>query len=201
MLIKLDEIEQLIRKDQKLGNIINQIGDLEIKLDENYFNSLANSIIGQQLSMKAASTIINRFNTLCGEITPNNILNLSDESIREVGVSRPKISYIKDLAQKVSKNVIDLEHIAELSDEAIIQNLTKVKGIGEWTAQMFLIFTLGRKDVLPDKDLGIKKAIKLLYQLEDLPDTIKIHEIGSIWEPYRSVASLYLWRALDRKII
>jgi DNA-3-methyladenine glycosylase II len=170
---------------------------------KHYFESLVISIISQQLSIYAANKIIERFkNYFANKIIPQSILNTETEELRNLGISYSKIKYIKDLSSKIENKEISFSRISIKSDGEIIELLTKVKGIGIWTAQMFLIFTLGRGNVLPTGDLGIKKAIQKLYLLKELPSENKIEAISrkNNWEPFNSIASWYLWKILDEKI-
>jgi len=189
----------LSRKDPVLKEIISKI-DLKIEKKEvNYFLSLVESIVSQQLSVKAADTIYARFVILFdkGIITPQNVLAKDKEQMRSVGISYQKISYIKDLAEKVIESKEIFEKIDQLSDEDVIVELTKVKGIGRWTAEMFLMFTLNRPDVFSHGDLGLRNAIQKLYNLDNRPTVEEAEEISSIWSPYRTIACRYLWKSLD----
>lgn len=169
----------------------------------NYYQTLVDSIISQQLSVKAAATIQKRFNALFGDETttpsPEQILTKSIEDLREVGLSRPKAGYIQDLALKVLDDTIAFDHFADLSNEAITDELVKVKGIGVWTTHMFLMFCMGRLDVLPVGDLGIRTGVGRLYQFEGVPTPEEVQIIAdkNDWHPYESVASWYIWRSLD----
>lgn len=164
------------------------------------FCSLAEAIVYQQLNGKAAVTIFNRFAELAGDpLTPQGILKLSDEQLRGVGLSKQKSSYLKDLAEKTASGLLDFSRLQELPDEEVIQHLTQVKGIGVWTAHMFLMFSLRRADVLPTGDYGIQMAIKKHYRKRKLPKPKDMEKIARVWAPYRSVACWYLWRSLDVK--
>jgi DNA-3-methyladenine glycosylase II len=157
------------------------------------------SIVGQQLSTKAARTIYERLIDLFGGKTPSpgELLAADPEAIRAAGLSRPKVSYLRSLAEHVESGELELARLSELSDEEVSEQLTAVKGLGQWTADMFLIFHLGRPDVLPVGDLGIRRAVERAYGLPELPDAARLIEIGESWRPNRSLASLYLWRSLD----
>ncbi|MBF2075425.1 MAG: DNA-3-methyladenine glycosylase 2 family protein [Synechococcales cyanobacterium C42_A2020_086] len=171
-----------------------QTGDLLFALSE--------AILYQQLSGKAAAAIHRRFLQLYPNAdfpTARDILNTPDEALRSAGISRPKITYLKDLAQTVLDGLPSLEALQTLDDETIIQTLTPIKGIGRWTVQMLLIFRLHRWDVLPVDDLGIRAAVRSLYNLPDLPNKATLERIGQPWRPYRTVASWYLWRSLEQK--
>ena len=164
-----------------------------------HFTRLARSIVGQQLSVKAAQTIFTRFQNLMDDkITPERIIKIDKEKMRECGISYPKISYIKDLAEKVIEKKLILENIHELDNETIIKNLTIVKGIGAWSAEMFLMFSLGRPDVFSTGDLGLKNAMKKLYGIENITNE-QMLEISKKWSPYRTYASMVLWRSLDNQ--
>ena len=163
-----------------------------------HFLALIRAIVFQQLSGKAATTILNRFLALFpdGEPTPEGILALSDAQLRAVGLSRQKSGYLRDLATKVRTGALPLDHVDTLPDLELITHLVQVKGIGKWTAQMFLMFKLGRPDVLPDLDLGIQNAIKRAYRKRRVTPK-DVLRIGAKWSPYSSIACWYLWRSLD----
>jgi DNA-3-methyladenine glycosylase II len=166
------------------------------------FCSVAEAIVYQQLNGKAAVTIFNRFIELAGEpLTPAGILKLSDEQLRSVGLSKQKSSYVKDLAAKTASGLLDFKKLPELPDEEVIEHLTQVKGIGVWTAHMFLMFSLRRPNVLPTGDYGVQAAIKKHYKKRKLPKPKDMEKIARVWEPYRSVACWYMWRSLDVKTI
>jgi DNA-3-methyladenine glycosylase II len=162
------------------------------------FGSLVRSIVYQQLSGKAASTIFGRLREATGEpIAPEAILTLDAERLRELGLSKQKATYIRDLAERTASGEVAFEQFPEMSNDQILEQLTRVKGIGVWTVQMFLMFALRRPDVLPCGDLGIRNAVAKAYGLESPPSASEIEEIGMKWQPYRSVASWYLWRSLE----
>jgi DNA-3-methyladenine glycosylase II len=193
----------LKQADPILGAVIDRVGSCRLNQEPRkgeLLDALAESIIYQQLSGKAAATIHRRFLQLYPELdllTTEAILNTPDEILRSAGLSRSKVLYIKDLAQRIQAGLPTIAHLETLEDEAIIQLLTSVKGIGRWTAQMLLIFRLHRWDVLPVDDLGIRTAIRNLYHLEELPDKKTVEQIGQAWKPYQTIASWYLWRSLD----
>lgn len=166
---------------------------------EDYFHSLCHDIIGQQLAGKAASAISDRFNKLfAGErITPEETIKLTEEAIRNVGTSWSKARSIKDLAQKVVDGTLNLRDLRRLDDWQVVENLTKVKGIGPWTAQMFLMFTLGREDIFSHGDLGLKKVMLKLYSLNENATQDEIEEITKKWSPYRTYACQLLWKYSD----
>lgn len=178
-------LEHLKKADPVLYEVALKIKNIEeITPSKNYFESLCESIVSQQLSIKAADTIWNRAKAKIGAITPKNVLRVPDQELRDCGLSWAKIKYIKDLASRD----LDFSKIDQMADEEVIKHLTQVKGIGPWTAEMFLIFTLGRPDVFSAGDLGLKNAIKKIYKTS--PDV-------SVWSPYRSYASRILWKSLE----
>ncbi len=186
--------EFLIEADSKFSPIISAVGDIEVELEPDLFVSLVSTIVGQQLSNKVLEIIWNRFDTLLqGEVTPEKVLNLPDEKIREVGISYRKIEYIKNLAQKVLNGELDLVALESFSDQEVIEKLVELKGIGVWTAEMLLIFSLGRSDVFSVRDLGLRRGVARLYDLGDVSDD-EVAKIAAKWSPYRTFASLYLWR-------
>ncbi len=184
-----------------MARVIEQVGrcSLEPKLDGTHFDAIARSIIFQQLSGKAAGTIHGRFQGLYGGRTPapQELMKTMDGKLREIGLSRQKAAYLKDLAQRTFSGEIAVESLHDLDDDAIMDALVRITGVGRWTAQMFLMFRLGRPDVLPDLDLGIQKGIMRAYGLRKLPRPERVKKIGARWAPYRTVASWYMWRLLD----
>ena len=194
-------VRHLKKSDPVMGRLIAEIGPCryEVKNFGTHFDSLCRSIIYQQLSTKAAGTIHARFLALFPEErpSPDALLRFPEETLRGVGLSRQKLNYLRDLAARVHRGELPLDHLDELPDAEIIEYLVQVKGIGVWTAQMFLMFRLGRLDVLPDLDLGIRNAIKKAYRVRGVPDAKRIAKIGAPWRPYASVACWYLWRSLD----
>jgi len=190
----------LRRVDPVIARVMEQVGPYRPgdRTGGSHFLALIRAIVFQQLSGKAATTILNRFLALFpdGEPTAAGILGLSDEQMRAVGLSRQKSGYLRDLALKVESGALPLDHVHTLGDDDLITHLVQVKGIGRWTAQMFLMFKLGRIDVLPDLDLGIQNAIKRAYRKRKV--TAKdVLRIGKKWSPYSSIACWYLWRSLD----
>jgi DNA-3-methyladenine glycosylase II len=194
-------LNHLRRADPVLARVIERVGPCRFspRSDGSHFDALVRSIVYQQLSGSAASTIHARFLGIYegGSLSPEQLLATSDEALRAVGLSRQKIAYMKDLAERVGNGDVPMHAFDELSDDAIIEALTRVKGVGRWTAQMFLMFRLGRPNVLPELDLGVRKAIQRAYRLRALPSTDRVREIGAIWEPYCTIASWYLWRSLE----
>jgi DNA-3-methyladenine glycosylase II len=185
----VDEHGAIVRKDLKRE----RPGDA--------YGALLRSIVGQQLSTKAAATIYGRMLELFGghAPSPKQLLAVDPDKIRAAGLSRPKISYLRDLADHIEKDELELEHLDELPDEEVIEQLTAVKGIGEWSAHMFLMFHLGRPDVLPVGDQGIRRAVQVQYRLRKIPDPKRLEKIARPWRPYRTLACLYLWSSLDNK--
>jgi len=163
------------------------------------YGALIRAIVGQQLSTKAAVSIYGRLAAFYGERTPSprELLETEPEELRGVGLSRAKVAFLRDLAEHVESGELDLEHLAERTDDDIRAQLGRVKGLGPWTIDMFLIFHLGRPDVLPVGDLGIRKAVQVAYELDELPDAAEVTRIAEPWRPWRTLASLYLWRSLD----
>src|SRR5579863_9467388 len=195
-------IHHLKKSDPVLRAIIERVGPCRMEFGEPEFCSLAEAIVYQQLNGKAAVTIFNRFAALAGEpLAPEGILKLSDEQLRSVGLSKQKSAYLKDLSAKTAGGLLDFARLPALSDEEVMKHLTQVKGIGEWTAHMFLIFSLRRPNVLPTGDYGVQVAIKKHYKKRKLPKPDVMEKIARPWVPYRSVACWYLWRSLDIKTV
>lgn len=194
-------VSYLKKADPTMARLIAEVGPCryEVKNFGTHFDALCRSIIYQQLSTKAAGTIHGRFLDLfpTQHPTPESLLAIPEEKLRGVGLSRQKLNYLRDLAARVHTGALPLDHLDELPDQEIIDYLVQVKGIGVWTAQMFLMFRLGRLDVLPDLDLGIRNAIKKAYRVRGVPNGKKIQKLGTPWRPYASVACWYLWRSLD----
>ena len=193
-------MEHLSQSDPKLASVIKAHGRIEFKPQGEMFESLVESILSQQLAAPAANAIIKRLRALYGgKLVPQLIYSTSARKLRGAGVSPQKIRYLKDLSSRVVKKKLDLEGLRGKSEGEIIEALDEVLGVGPWTAHMILIFTLGRLDVLPVDDLGVKKGIKKLYSLRVLPKKEKIEALARNWHPYCSVASLYFWRFNDGK--
>jgi DNA-3-methyladenine glycosylase II len=175
--------------------------DLRRERPHDAYGALLRSIVGQQLSTKAARTIYGRMLELFDghAPTPVQLLAADPDAIRAAGLSRPKIAYLRDLARHVEDGELELHRLDDLPDEEVIEQLTAVKGIGEWSAHMFLMFHLGRPDVLPVGDQGIRNAVKSEYRLRKLPDAKRLEKIGRPWRPYRTLACLFLWSSLDNQ--
>jgi len=199
-----DVMRELSRADRKLARVIRRVGCFPTKKQKPQapFASLLQSIVYQQLAGKAAATILGRVKALGtnGFPTPEEILALDVSQLRGAGLSRQKIAAVKDLAAKTLDGTVPpLGKLRRMSEMEIHERLTQVRGIGEWSVQMFLMFRLGRPDVLPAHDLGIRKGFQIVYGHEDAPKPQVILEYGERWRPYRSIASWYLWRAVDQK--
>jgi DNA-3-methyladenine glycosylase II len=193
-------ILHLKKADPILADIIERVGPYRINYDEPSFASLAEAIVYQQLHGKAAATIFKRLTDVAGlPLTPEGILKLSEQQMRAVGLSKQKLSYLRDLAAKTQSREVDFLKLPDLPDEEVIKHLTRIKGIGVWTAHMFLMFSLRRSDVLPTGDLGIQMAVKKHYRKRKLPKPKDMVKIAKCWSPYRSVACWYLWRSMDIK--
>ena len=193
-------ILHLKKSDAKLKALIERIGPYRMDYRDPVFESLARSIVFQQLSGKAAGTIFNRLVAALDPVhgcCPDEILRQTPEQLRALGLSGQKAAYLRDLAEHTVNGVIQFDGLDDLPDEEIIARLTKVKGVGVWTVQMFLMFALRRPDVWATNDLGIRAGLKKLYDLPELPKPREMEEMAAPWRPYRSVASWYLWRSLD----
>ncbi len=194
-------LNHLKRVDPVMARLIKAVGPCRFgaRTEHTHFYHLTRAIVYQQLSGKAAATIHGRFVALFPTQPPHprDVAAAKDEALRGAGLSRQKASYIKDLAGRVHSGELPLERIEALSDAEIIEALTKVKGIGKWSAQMFLMFRLGRPDVLPELDLGVRKAVQLAYRLRKMPTPKRVLAIGKAWSPHATIASWYLWRSLE----
>jgi len=211
----------LKKSDPVMRAIIESVGPCRMEFGTPEFHSLAEAIVYQQLNGKAAVTIFNRFAALAGEpLTPQGILKLTDEQLRGVGLSKQKSAYLKDLAEKTHTGLLDFSRLPELPDQEVIDHLIQVKGIGVWTAHMFLMFSLRRPNVLPTGDYGVQMAMFKHYldaqraksasgksakkgrkRKIKLPNPAQMEKIAISWEPYRSIACWYLWRSLDMKTL
>jgi DNA-3-methyladenine glycosylase II len=192
-------IRHLKQADPVLSQIIERVGAYKIEYREPVFQTLVRSIVYQQLHGKAASTIFGRLKDAAkaDPLTPESILKMRPSRMRALGVSPQKLSYIRELARLTRNGDVDFERCTALENEAVIEHLTRVKGVGVWTVHMFLIFALRRPDILPTGDLGIRAAIKKAYALPELPKPEEMAKIAAAWRPYCSVACWYLWRSLD----
>jgi len=184
--------------DPVLGAIIQRVGAYAMQYHEPTFRALVRSIVFQQLHGKAARTIFDRLvDKAGGEITPDSILKLRPTQMRAVGLSKQKLTYIRDLARKTRDGVVEFQRFPQMRDEEIIAELTEVKGIGQWTAHMFLMFALRRPDILPTGDYGVRAAMRKAYGMKVMPKPRTMERIAKCWHPYCSVASWYMWRSLD----
>lgn len=197
----LKAIRHLRKADPVLAGVIDRVGPCTLapRTEGTHFDYVVRSIVYQQLSGKAAATIHGRFLELLdrNKPSPEQLLGIPESLLRKSGLSGQKAKYIRSLAECSRSGALEIEELHNLSDEDIVAALTKVKGVGVWTAQMFLIFRLGRPDVLPAADLGIQKGVQRAYGLRKLPKPEKVVKIGQKWAPYRTVGSWYMWRLLD----
>ncbi len=189
--------KHLRKSDPVMKRLIDLVGPFTLRVDRDRFRMLVRSIISQQISGKAAQSIRERLDRLVApeKISPHNLAALSVEQLRSAGVSPQKAGYLHDLAAKVDSGIVRLDRVARMSDDDAIAELVQVKGIGVWTAQMCLMFSMGRLDVFPHDDLGIRSALKKLYRLPELPDKETSVEIARPWRPYATIASWYCWRS------
>jgi DNA-3-methyladenine glycosylase II len=195
-------VNHLKKSDPILATIIGRVGPCRMEFTAPEFHSLAEAIVYQQLNGKAAVTIFKRFTSLAGDpVTPKGILKLTGAQLRSVGLSKQKSSYLKDMAERADRGDLDFKRLPEMTDDEVMKHLTQVKGVGVWTAHMFLMFTLRRPNVLPTGDYGIQVAMKKHYNKRKLPKPEQMMKIAKSWEPYRSVACWYLWRSLDIKTV
>jgi len=193
-------LAHLSAADPVMAQLINARGPLVLTSTDDYFFTLLGSIVSQQLSSKAAATILDRVVALFpGKPSPDpeSVLALPDQALRDAGLSWSKVSFIKDLAARVVSGSLPLDHIAQMPDEEAIEALVAVKGIGRWTAEMFLMFSLARPDVLAVDDYGLRAAMMSLYCLTELPKAATMREVAEAWRPYRSYGCLYLWHSRD----
>src|SRR5438132_5472882 len=186
------------RKDAVLKKLIGRVGPCTLQTDRKHFQLLVRAIVSQQISWRAAVAISGRLLALLAPdpLTPEAILRRTEKELQSAGLSAAKIRYVRDLADKTADGTVPLRRLARLSDDQVIEALTQVKGIGVWTAQMFLIFSLGRLDILPVDDFGLRAGVQRQYGLKELPPRKQLHELGEPWRPYRSIATWYIWRSL-----
>lgn len=192
-------IEALSAADPVLAELIRKTGAYRIRYLDPDYEALAKAILYQQLSGKVAAVIFERLRQAAGNgrLTPESVLQLTPTKMRSLGLSRQKIAYLRELAEKDRSGEIDFAALRRMQDEEVIRALTRLKGVGLWTAHMFLIFALRRKDVLPSGDLGIRAAVQKAYGLPQLPTPAEVEAIGERWRPWRTLASWYLWRSLE----
>ncbi|MEO9276793.1 MAG: DNA-3-methyladenine glycosylase [Nitrososphaera sp.] len=188
-----------LQNDPILGKIIEQVGEFKLKKHNHHFAVLVESIISQQLATSAAEAIFGRFKALYPAFpTSADILSTRKTKLRSVGLSGMKIDYLKDLSKHVEEGRLEIKKLPKMSDDEVISQLTQVKGIGRWTAEMFLIFSLGRLDVFPVGDLGLRKGVQMAFSLQELPKPKETEKYGERWRPYRSIATWYLWKSLQK---
>lgn len=194
-------VAHLKRADPRLAAVIAHVGPCRFvpRAEGTHFEAVARAIVYQQLSGKAAGTIHGRFHALYGGRAPepDELLGTGDEALRGAGLSRQKIGYLRDLASRVAAGDVPLATIHALNDAEVLAALTRVKGVGRWTAQIFLMFRLGRPDVMPELDLGVQKGIQLAYERTSLPKPVEVARLAERWAPWRTVAAWYLWRYVD----
>lgn len=189
--------EHLTRRDKVLRRIIRAHPDANLRTRGDAFATLARSIVGQQISVRAAQAVWERFEALAGHMAPAAVVALDEEAMRAAGLSRMKVAYLKDLASRFHEGELRPRRWSRMDDEAVIADLVRVKGIGRWSVEMFLIFHLMRPDVLPVGDLGLQRAMERLYNAGDGLTREDMREIARPWRPWSSVATWYLWRSLD----
>ena len=193
-----EPVRFLRHRDAKLSGLIEAVGEITLNLEGPPFTALVSSIVSQQISGKAAESIWRKLLAACGEMKPERIASMDDDALHAAGLSRPKVAYLRDLTRRLMCSEIDLDALPAMPDEQVVETLVVVHGIGVWTAQMFLIFCLGRPDVFAPKDLGLRAGMKWLYSMSDLPAEKESVPIAENWRPYRTVASLYLWQSVIR---
>ncbi len=194
----------LLKRDKTMRVLINEFGRPDYNLRQDYFQSLLRSIVFQQLSGKAAQTIYERLVNLIpktSNLCPNEILKLDKDEMRKAGLSFQKINYVRNLADYFENNSFKKKEVERMTDEEISKELIQIKGIGQWTVDMFLMFTLSRPDILPYKDLGIQKGIMKILNMKNLPSKKEMENCSRKWRPYRTIACWYLWRIADEKFV
>jgi len=186
----------LQKRDKVLKPLVKHIGACTLRVNPDHFDLLIRAIVSQQISTKAAEAISARLLAKVKRLQPKRILAASDDDLREAGLSRSKQLSMRDLAEHCMSGAVPLKALSSMENEEVIESLIQVRGIGPWTAEMFLIFSLGRPDVLPVGDYGLRVGVQRHYQLPELPKKERLHEIGELWKPYRSIATWYIWRSL-----
>jgi len=193
-----DAIE-FLRKDPILVDIIDSVGDYTLKRRNHHFSVLVESIISQQLATSAAEAIFKRFKRLYPKFpTAFEILSTKKSKLRLAGLSSMKIEYLRDLAIRMEEGKLDMKSLQKMNDADVITHLTQVKGIGRWTAEMFLIFSLGRQDVFPTGDLGLRKGVQMVFSLSEIPKPKEVEKLSERWRPYRTIVTWYLWKSLQK---
>ncbi len=192
-------LRHLRKADATMGGIIKAVGGFKLKPSRDRYGMLVRSILSQQISVAAARTIRQRLVDQMpdGRLKASHIAGMTVDTLRTIGISRQKAGYLLDLSQQVQLGAVNFRRIGQLEDEAVIEELVRVKGIGRWTAQMFLIFALGRPDVFAPDDLGLRAAIRKHYGFDQMPTNVQALEIAECWSPFGSIASWYLWRSLE----
>ncbi|SDQ66615.1 DNA-3-methyladenine glycosylase family protein [Virgibacillus salinus] len=195
-------VEELCNADSQMKKLIQIIGDIEVVMRLDFFTSLVRSMIGQQISVQAANAIYTRLESLMeNNITATSILKTSEQRLRSIGLSARKVIYLRDLAEKVYHNEVDLQKLHKLDNQTVIKQLTSIKGIGKWTAEMFLIFSLGRMNVLALDDIGIQRGAKWLYEVEKSERRKILAEKQPVWSPHLTIASFYLWETVHLDLV
>ena len=192
----------ILKKDKNMKVLIKKFGRPDFNQGQDYFQSLLRSIVFQQLSGKAAQTIYERLVSLIpktSNLCPNEVLKLNKDEMRKAGLSFQKINYVKNLADYFENNSLQKNNVEKMTEEEISKELIQIKGIGQWTVDMFLMFTLNRADILPYKDLGIQKGIMKIFKMKNLPSKMEMENCSKKWRPYRTIACWYLWRIADDK--
>lgn len=191
------EVQQICSSDVQMAKLVTLIGNTKLTIRNNYFESLVFSIISQMLSSKSANVIKQRLVNLCEEITPSSIIQIDEISLKSVGLSGQKTKYIKTISTKIINNELSLDILKDLDNENATKTLVGLNGVGKWTAEMFLIFSLGRLDVMSFGDVGLQRACKWLYRMDDRKDGKYLEQKSTNWSPFRTIASLYLWQSID----
>lgn len=190
-------------RDAVMARVIRETGPFKLKRNRNYFQVLCKAIVGQQISIKAAESITRRFQNIFtgSRPTPEKVQGLTEKQLREVGLSNQKVKYMKDLSAKFLDGSVRPQRMAHQDNEEIIKQLTGVYGVGRWTAEMFLIFSLNRLDVLPVGDLGLRAGVKQLYNMRALPTPDRVRTLGKKWQPFETVGTWYTWRSMDEEVV
>ena len=188
-------VTALVRADPVMGELIERLPNRQLEPRGDLFHTLVRAIVGQQISVKAAQTVWDRFVAVCGDVSPEAIVACSEEQIRSAGLSRMKASYILGIAREPAR--CSMETLASLSDEEVLKTLTVYRGVGEWTAQMCMIFSLCRPDILSLKDIGLRRGVERHYNGGERMTDAEIRAVAEPWRPWRSLATWYLWRSLD----
>ena len=196
-------LEHFDERDTLMAGVIRRLGPFELRRNRNYFQVLCKAIIGQQISIKAAESITHRFQGLFpgARPTPEKLKGISEKRLREVGLSGQKVKYMKDLSAKFIDGIVRPHRMAYQGNEEIIQQLISIYGVGRWTAEMFLIFSLNRLDVLPLGDLGLRVGVQKIYNMKALPSPDKVSKLGKKWQPFETIGTWYTWRSIDESVV